>query len=293
MTDDFRPAQDLPALPTRPADAHKGTFGSACLIAGSRGMSGAAILAGLGALRGGAGLVTMLVPASIQAVVAGHEPSYLTAGLAEDDEGRLSSSAIDELKARLPKQSAAAFGPGIGQSAGIVELACELYQYAPLPMVFDADGLNALAQRPEIMTRRPGQPERILTPHPGEFSRLTGQPVAEIQQRRQEAAQEFAKKHRVVVLLKGHHTVITDGNLIAQNSTGNSGMATGGTGDVLTGLITSLIAQRKTGYDAARLAAYLHGRAGDLAAELLSEPGLIGSDLPKFLGRAWRDVMGS
>jgi NAD(P)H-hydrate epimerase len=158
-------------------------------------------------------------------------------------------------------------------------------------MVFDADGLNALAQRPEILTRKPGQPERIVTPHPGEFARLTGLSVAEIQQRRQEAAQEFARKHHVVVLLKGHQTVITDGNLAPRNVTGNSGMATGGTGDVLTGLITSLMAQRKTGYDAARLGAYLHGRAGDLAAELLSEPGLIASDLPKFLGRAWRELM--
>ena len=291
MPDDFRPPTDLPMLPARPVEAHKGTFGSAWIIAGSRGMSGAAILSGLSALRGGAGLVTVAVPSSIQATVAGHEPSYLTVGLPEDEEGRLSFAAIDSLKARLPGQSVAAFGPGIGQSPAIVELACELYQHAPLPMVFDADGLNALAQRPEILTRKPGQPERILTPHPGEFARLTGNPIDEIQAHRQEAAQEFAKQHHLVVLLKGHRTVITDGNLAAFNVTGNSGMATGGTGDVLTGLIASIIAQRKTGYDAARLAAYLHGRAGDLAAELLSEPGLIASDLPKFLGRAWRELI--
>lgn len=290
MPDRFEPPTDLPSLPTRPANAHKGTFGSACLIAGSRGMSGAAILSGLGALRGGAGLVTVAVPASIQSVVAGHEPSYLTAGLINDDEGRLSSAAIDELKVRLPKHSSAAFGPGLGQSPGIVELTAELYQYAPLPMVFDADGLNALAQRPEILSRQPGQPERILTPHPGELARLTGLSVAEIQQNRVETAMAFARKHHVVVLLKGHQTVITDGAASFLNSTGNSGMATGGTGDVLTGLITALMAQRKTGFDAARLGAYLHGRAGDLAAELMSEPGLIASDLPKFFGRAWREL---
>lgn len=285
-----RPA-DLPTLPTRPADAHKGTFGSVFIVAGSRGMSGAAILSGLGALRGGAGLVTVAVPASIQPVVAGHEPSYLTAGLPEDDEGRLSSTAIDELKEKLPKQTAAAFGPGLGQSPGIVELAAELYQHAPLPMVFDADGLNALAQRPDSLSRQPGQPERILTPHPGEFARLTGTSIAEIQQNRIDTAKAFARKHRIVVLLKGHQTVIADGNVAFLNSTGNSGMATGGTGDVLTGLITALLAQRKTALDAARLGAYLHGRAGDLAAELLSEPGLIASDLPKFFGRAWRELL--
>ncbi len=281
---------DLPRLPPRPADSHKGTFGKVWIIAGSRGMSGAAMLSGLGALRGGAGLVTVAVPKAIQSLVAGYEPSYLTRGLAEDDDGHLSYAAAVELKSSLPAQTAAAFGPGVGQSPGVAELAAELYQHAPLPMVFDADGLNALARRPELLTRPADDSPRILTPHPGEFARLTGKSMSEVQSQRESLASEFAAKHHVVVLLKGHRTVITDGQQTHLNPTGNSGMATGGTGDVLTGLITALLAQKMEPLDAARLGAYLHGRAGDLAAAELSEPGLIASDLPRFLGPAWLEL---
>jgi NAD(P)H-hydrate epimerase len=281
---------DLPRLPPRPEESHKGSFGKVWIVAGSRGMSGAAILSGLGALRGGAGLVTVAVPASIQSIVAGYEPSYLTRGLADDDNGQASYAAAVELKSSLPAQTAAAFGPGLGQSPGIVELAAEVYQHAPLPMVFDADGLNALAQRPDVLARQPDQPSRILTPHPGEFSRLTGLAMKEIQSQREQHAAEFARRHGVIVLLKGHHTVITDGARTFINPTGNSGMATGGTGDVLTGLITALLAQGMPALDAARLGAYLHGRAGDLTAEALSKPGLIASDLPHFLTHAWSEM---
>jgi NAD(P)H-hydrate epimerase len=282
---------DLPRLPPRPEDAHKGTFGKVWIIAGSRGMSGAAILSGLGALRGGAGLVTVATPNSIQAIVAGYEPSYLTHGLLEDDNGHISYAATVELKSSLPQQTAAAFGPGLGQSPGVVELAAEIYQHAPLPMVFDADGLNALSQRPEVISRQPEQPARVLTPHPGEFARLTGKSMSEIQSHRETVAGEFAAQHNVIVLLKGHRTVITDGTQTKLNTTGNSGMATGGTGDVLTGIITALLAQGMPPLDAARLGAFLHGRAGDLAAESLSQPGLIASDLPRYLGRAWHELI--
>jgi len=287
MTIASPPPDDLPLPPRRPENSHKGTFGKVWIIAGSRGMSGAAVLSGLGALRGGAGLVTIAVPNSILSIVAASEPSYLTRGLPEDDAGRLSYAAIEELKADLPSQSAAAFGPGVGQSAELTALAAELYQHAPIPMLFDADGLNALAQRPDILTRRPDQPARIFTPHPGEFARLTGLSMDDIQANREARAAEFARQHHVVVLLKGHGTVISDGGQTFVNTTGNSGMATGGTGDILTGLITALVAEHKTALDAARLGAWLHGRAGDIAAEELSQPGLIASDLPRFLGRAW------
>lgn len=285
MTIPINPPADLPRLPPRPEDGHKGTFGKVWIIAGSRGMSGAAVLSGLGALRGGAGLVTVAVPNSIQSIVAGYEPSYLTRGLAEDDNGHVSYAATVELKSSLPQQTAAAFGPGLGQSPGVVELAAEIYQHAPLPMIFDADGLNALSQRPDLISRQPDQPPRILTPHPGEFARLTGKSMDEVQSNRESVACEFAARHNVIVLLKGHRTVITDGKQTYLNTTGNSGMATGGTGDVLTGLITALLAQGMTPLDAARLGAYLHGRAGDLAAAEFSQPGLIASDLPRYLGR--------
>src|SRR5262249_40123279 len=158
-----------------------------------------------------AGLVTVAVPTSVQAIVAGYEPSYLTRGLPEDDNGHLSYAAAVELKSSLPSQTAAAFGPGLGQSPGIVELAAEIYQHAPLPMVFDADGLNALSQRPEVLAKTNEHDSRILTPHPGEFSRLTGLAMKEIQSHREKVAAEFAHKHGVILLLKGHNTVITDG----------------------------------------------------------------------------------
>jgi NAD(P)H-hydrate epimerase len=285
----MKPA-DLPVPPSRPDDSHKGTFGKAFLIAGSRGMSGAAILSGLGALRGGAGLVTVATPVSVQPIVAGYEPSYLTLGLPDDELGRATFAAVDELKARLPGQTAAAFGPGLGQSPDLVALAAELYQHAPLPMVFDADGLNALSRRPDILSREPHQAFRVLTPHPGEFARLSGLKMEEIQSRREEVATAFAKRHHVVLVLKGHGTVVTDGRDTHVNPTGNSGLATGGTGDVLTGLITALMAQHKTPLDAARLGAWLHGRAAELAVEELSNPGLIASDLPRYLAKAWREL---
>ena len=184
--------------------------------------------------------MTVAVPKSIQSIVAGYEPSYLTFRLPEDEHGGLSYSAANELKQALPQLTAAAFGPGVGQSPGLVELASEIYQHAPLPMVFDADGLNALSQRPEVVARTQEQSPRILTPHPGEFARLSGYTIAEIEAERAELATAFAKKYRVILLLKGHHTVITNGSQTFFNATGNSGMATGGTGDVLTGVIAAL-----------------------------------------------------
>jgi len=156
--------------------------------------------------------------------------------------------------------------------------------------VVDADALNLLAKRPELLTRADGSSPRILTPHLGEFARLTGLDVSQLPQDRQRHAVEFARLHRVVLLLKGHETLITDGKRLAVNTTGNSGLATGGSGDVLTGLIVALVAQGMTAFDAAQLGAHLHGLAGDLAAEELSMPGMIASDLLHFLGRAWCEL---
>lgn len=280
----FRDA-GLPALPPRPADGHKGTFGRTLIIGGSRGMSGAPALAGLGALRGGAGLVYVAIPQSIAPIVGGIDPSYLTIPLVEDEEGRLAAGASDRILEQLSSMTAIGLGPGLGKSPALKTLVRGLYRTASIPMVVDADALNLLSDMRDVLFEPGG--ERVLTPHPGEFSRLTGLPMEEIQERRESLAAEFARQHRCVVVLKGPQTVITDGARIVLNTTGNSGMATGGTGDVLTGLTTALLGQGLPSYEAARLAVYLHGLAGDLAAEELSEPGMIASDLPRYLPKAW------
>jgi ADP-dependent NAD(P)H-hydrate dehydratase len=278
----------LPDPPARPVDAHKGSFGRVLIVAGSRGMTGAACLAGVAALRAGAGLVTVATPQSVQVVVASFEPSYLTLGLPDDAQGRLSHAALPMVLAALAGQSAAAWGPGLGRSDELDELTHVVYQAASVPMVFDADGLNALAQRRTAFADSPPAGPRILTPHPGEFARLTGRSVEDIAEHREDLVGDFARRHGVIVVLKGAGTVISDGERVAVNTTGNSGLATGGTGDVLTGLLAGLLAQRMEPFAAAQFAVYLHGLAGDLAAAELSPAGMIASDLLKYLPRAWR-----
>lgn len=287
---DIEHITELPSPPARPENAHKGTFGRVLIIGGSRGMSGAVCLAGLGALRGGAGLVHLAVPAGILPIVASVEPSYLTIPLPEDDEGRLSRQAQTKLAAVIPNKSALAMGPGWGESDDLVALANWLYTTARRPMVIDADGLNALARQPGILSQGPAP--RILTPHPGEFARLTRTDTATVQQDREELAAKFAQENDIVLVLKGHRTVVTDGERLAVNTTGNSGLATGGTGDVLTGLIAALLGQGMPPFEAAQFAAYLHGLAGDMAAEELSSAGLIASDLPRYVAKAWTRLSG-
>ena len=281
---------NLPTICKRKDDAHKGDCGRALIVAGSRGMSGAACLSGTAACRGGAGLVTLAVPHGILPIVATYEPSYLTIGLSEDNHGRIHPSASEQLLEVLEQKSAVAVGPGLGQSAGLQELVTSLYQSISIPCVFDADGLNLLAKQPYLLRRPVDAPARILTPHVGEFSRLTGEDAKSIQEHRTHRAAEFAKANNVILVLKGPNTVVTDGTRVAINTTGNSGMATGGTGDVLTGVLTALLAQGMPAFEAAHLGVYLHGMAGDLAAEELSKPGMIASDLLHFLGRAWREL---
>lgn len=280
----------VPIAPSRPDDAHKGTFGTAFVVGGSRGMSGAPSLAGVAALRGGAGLVRVAVPESLQPIVAAYEPSHLTLGLPEDDSGRIAGDALATLQSHAARSQSFAIGPGLGQSDGLRRMVVTLFTTLSQPAVFDADALNALAASSNhwrVPSNRASAP-RILTPHPGEFSRLTGARVGAAAADREAAAVDFARECGVVLILKGHRSVITDGERIAVNPTGNNGMATGGTGDVLTGLVTALLAQRMPAFEAARLGAYLHGLAGDLAAAELSEPALIASDLLAFLGKAWR-----
>jgi ADP-dependent NAD(P)H-hydrate dehydratase len=285
----------LPSVIERPADAHKGTFGRALIIGGSRGMSGAPALAGLGALRSGAGLVFVACPDRIVPIVAGIEPSYLTVPLPEDAAGRIASSAKKLIDEQAQLCTALAIGPGMGQSTGCSKIVLELFQKAPVPALFDADALNALAAAPKKTLDAPSskgreRPPRILTPHPGEFARLIKMRTEDVAADRESLAVNFARSAGVILVLKGQHTMITDGKRMAVNATGNSGMATGGTGDVLTGVITGLLAQGMPAFEAAQLGVHWHGLAGDLAAAELSEPSLIASDLPRYLGKAWREL---
>lgn len=276
-------------LPARPADGNKGTFGRAWIMAGSVGMSGAAALAGIAALRGGAGLVSVAVPEPIQSIVASFEPSYMTLALPSNAAGQFARTNIGKLSELTRPARALACGPGWGTSDELFEILSWMVTNISQPLVIDADGLNLLARQPEILDSSRGP--RIITPHPGEFARLTKTDIARIQTRRIDAAVEFASRFRIVVLLKGAGTVITDGTRVAVNTTGNSGMGTGGTGDVLTGLITALLAQGLEPFAAARLGAHLHGLAGDLAANDLSQPALIASDLPRYFGKAWQQLL--
>jgi NAD(P)H-hydrate epimerase len=253
-------------------------------------MSGAACLSGLGALRSGAGLVTVAVPAGIQGIVAATEPCYLTVAIPEDDQGRVSRLATADILSRAQHATAVAIGPGWGKSPDLIELAHALYTQIDRPLVVDADALNALAASPSGFPKPPHGAQRILTPHPGEFARLTTTQTKSVQKDRETMAADFARKHGTTVVLKGHGTVVTDGEKVAVNTTGNSGMATGGTGDVLTGLVVGLLAQGMVPFAAAHLAVYLHGLAGDLAAAEQSQPGLIASDLPRYLGKAWKQA---
>ncbi len=280
---------ELPRLPPRRPDAHKGDFGLALVIGGSRGMAGAAALAGMAALRGGAGLVRLAVPDPCLETVAGFEASYMTVPLPADDAGRIDGGAFERLVELIEPATVIACGPGMGRSPGLDRLVPRLYGEIDKPMVFDADALNALSIQPAALAQ-PGGP-RILTPHPGEFARLIGKKLDG--EERIDAAVELAARCGVVVVLKGHRTLVTDGRHRALNATGNPGMATGGMGDVLTGLITALACQGLEPFDAARLGVHLHGSAGDLAAEEMGQVSLAAADLIQFLPDAFVDYFAS
>ena len=274
---------EVPRLPVRRADSHKGDYGRVLIVAGSRGMTGAAALAGMGALRSGAGLVFLALPASCWSVVATLEPGYLTVPLSEDEKGRLAAGALPELQERAENADVAAIGPGLGVTEEIRQIVAEIYRTWSLPLVVDADALNVLAYHRDILGDHAGP--RIFTPHPGEFRRLLGGEVAG-----EEEAIDFARRHDVVMVLKGHRTLVTDGRKLYRNTTGNPGMATGGSGDVLTGVVAALVGQGMTSFDAACLAVWVHGRAGDVMASDRSQTGLVARDLIEGLPRVWREL---
>ena len=284
-------AQAAQWMPLRPPFSHKGSYGRVLVVAGSTGMTGAAALASEAALRAGAGLVTLATPKHLNPILEGLLPEVMTLPLPETDAGSLSVSATSTiLEFAVKTKSILAIGPGLSQHPETVSFVHQLIrenreQGLDLRMVIDADGLNALAQVRETLSLL--NSDAVLTPHPGEMARLTSISVPVLEKDRISTAQQFASKYGVTLVFKGAPTVTStpNGNLWV-NSTGNPGMATGGMGDVLTGIIAGLMAQGIPSENAAALGVYLHGLAGDIVAERLGRHGLIASDVLKAVPRA-------
>jgi ADP-dependent NAD(P)H-hydrate dehydratase / NAD(P)H-hydrate epimerase len=267
----------------RAADGHKGDYGRVLIVAGSRGKTGAAHLAAVGALRSGAGLVTVATPGCCLPTIAAMGPEYMTEPLPESDAG-LHPDGVDQ--ALEMARDVIALGPGLGQAPGTRTFIHQLVDRATMPLVIDADGLNAFADDPDRLAGREGR-DVIITPHPGEMARLVGMSSDEVQASRLEIARNFATAHHVYVVLKGHRTLIaTPDEKVFINPTGNPGMATGGTGDVLTGMIAAWLAQLLDAEAACKLAVYLHGMAGDLAEADEGEVAMTSADVAGHLGDA-------
>lgn len=265
-------------LPQRDENAHKGDFGRVLLLCGSMGYTGAAYFAAMGALRTGAGLVYLGVPESIYAIEAAklNEPVIFPL---PDQGGRLSEAAVPEILERLPRMDAVLIGPGLGLSEGTFAALKAVLTHAACPVIVDADGITLLVRHMDILRGR--EAPTVLTPHAGEFSRLFG-PVGDDPMA---AARRASLDSGSIVLLKGHRTCITDGTREYRNPTGNPGMAVGGSGDVLAGVLTSLLGQGLEPLEGAACAAWLHGKAGDLCAEAMGQYGMLPTDLLSFLPR--------
>ena len=265
-------------LPKRDENAHKGDFGRVLLLCGSRGYTGAAYFAAMGALRTGAGLVYLGVPESIYAIEAVKLNEPVVFPLPEQG-GRLSEAAVPEILEKIPRMDAVLIGPGLGLGQGSFAVLKAVLTHAACPVVVDADGITLLVPHMDILRGR--EAPTILTPHDGEFTRLFG-PVGED---RMAFARAAALESRGIMLLKGHRTCVTDGIREYRNTTGNPGMAVGGSGDVLAGVLVSLLGQGLEPLEAAACAAWLHGKAGDLCAGELGEYGMLPTDLLDFLPR--------
>lgn len=273
----------------RVADSNKGTYGHALIVAGARGKTGAAVMAGVGALKAGAGLVTVASAESAIMAIASYAPEVMTERLNETNAGSVSEQALENgsFEELVHKKTVVAIGPGMGGHQDTVAFIRRLVNELKLPMVVDADALNAIAG-----TALKPQGARVLTPHPGEMARLIGGTVDDVQSDRLGVARRFAQEHRVVVVLKGNRSVIAFPNGQAWiNPTGSPAMATGGTGDVLTGILAGLIAQFPNDFDRAVLAGvYLHGRSGELGAKKVGEKSFMATDLFHYLPEAIREV---
>jgi ADP-dependent NAD(P)H-hydrate dehydratase / NAD(P)H-hydrate epimerase len=280
-------ADAAPFLKKRKRDTHKGTYGHVLILAGSRGKTGAAVLAGRAALRMGAGLVTLGTPAGCLPAIGRSTPEIMVEPLAETAEGTLSEGASGRVLDLARGKEAILIGPGLSTHPSTARLAAKILPKIKVPVVIDADGLNIIAGDCGLLERL--KAPAVLTPHPGEFARLTGLPTKDILERRLDVASEFAVTHGLCLVLKGYRTLTAapDGRVLV-NATGNPGMATGGSGDVLSGMIVSLVVQEKDLCGATAAAVYVHGLSGDIGASRLGERPLIAGDLLRFLPAAVR-----
>jgi NAD(P)H-hydrate epimerase len=268
----------------RAADVHKGDFGRLLIVAGSRGKSGAAILAAHGALKSGAGLVTIASPRSVLPTIAAYAPDYMTEGLEETGEGTVHFAAAEHVLGF--DADAMVIGPGLGRGEGVSTFVRELLAETEVPVVLDADALNAFADEPSALVGREGR-DVITTPHPGEMARLVGCTIDDVQADRMGIARDFAMTHKLYVVLKGHRTIIaTPEGKCFVNPTGSPGMATGGTGDVLAGMLGAWLGQLLDAEAACRLAVYVHGAAGELADADQGEVSMTASDLVQHISDA-------
>ena len=275
------------AVPNRPDNANKGTMGTLLSICGSFGMAGAAILAGKSALRCGVGLEKLAIPKSIYPIAAGSILESVFLPLSETSDGKISRTNIPRLLLEAKKSTAVLLGCGLSVCDDTKALVKSFVENCTAPMVLDADALNCIADNPEILKKR--KSDIIITPHPGEMGRLCGITAKEVNADRVDVALSFAKKYGVITVLKGSGTIIASPNGQALlNTTGNSGMATGGSGDVLAGMTAGLLAQGKSAFDCAAAAVYLHGLAGDFAAEKLGKISMLPSDIIDYIAQAFK-----
>lgn len=276
-------------LPERSSYDHKGRFGHLLVIAGSRYYTGAGKMSACAGMRSGVGLVTLAVPATIIDVIASSLMEIIFYPLPSTKEGTFSEEGAEKAIELSKDKNAVLIGPGLSQHPSTINFVKKVLPNIDVPLVIDADGLNAISDNPGILRMCKGTP--ILTPHPGEMSRLIKKSTRDIQQDREQCAIDFAKQMGVVVVLKGHHTVIAspDGKY-SINMTGGHGLSKGGTGDVLAGLIAGLVAQGMLPYHASQLGVWLHGRSGDLAERALHPRSMTAGDLFDFLHQAWREL---
>ena len=269
-------------LPPRAVDSHKGTYGTLLTVCGSYGMAGAALLCARGALRSGVGLLRAAGPHSVYPLLVDAIPEAVFHAVSEQD-GCVCADAIPALTDALATADAVVVGCGLGRGEGQTAVVRHILAHSTIPLILDADGINAVT--PHILTEETRTAPLILTPHPGEMARLLGISTAAVQVNRQAVACRLAQETGAVVVLKGHHTLVAspDGTVM-ENRTGNSGMATGGSGDVLAGIIGALVAQGVPPYEAAVCGVYLHGAAGDMAAAKHSQHGMLPTDLIEELG---------
>ena len=273
-----------PLVEPRAADSHKGDFGRVTIVAGSRGKTGAAYLAALGALRSGTGLVTVATPASCLPIIASMGAEFMTEPLGDSKAGCVTAASVEAILGM--RHDVIACGPGLGREPSVGEFVRALVERSTVPLVLDADALVVLADDPSSLV---GSEERdvIITPHPGEMAKLIGASVDDVQANRIEVASNFAATRHVYVVLKGHRTIIaTPEGRVFINPTGNAGMATGGTGDLLTGMIAAWLAQLLDAEAACRLGVFLHGAAGDLAEASEGQVSMTATDVAALLGKA-------